>query len=151
VNLRSFENADVHGKRVLVRVDFNVPMDGDSIRDDTRIRSAIPTIENLINRGASVVLMSHLGRPKGQVNPKYSLRKVADHLGTLLDKPVKFVDDVVGQAAIDATSDLKSGEILLLENVRFEAGEEKNDLDLARKLAESGSHPARICRPADDR
>lgn len=136
MNLRSLEQADVKGKRVLVRVDFNVPMDGDSIRDDTRIRSAIPTIDNLINRGASVVLICHLGRPKGQVNPKYSLRKAADHLGTLLNKPVKFVDDVVGPEAIGATSGLKPGEILLLENVRFEAGEEKNDPELARKLAD---------------
>ena len=135
MNLRSFEKADVQGKRVLVRVDFNVPMDRDSIRDDTRIRSAIPTIENLLRRGASVVLISHLGRPKGQANPKYSLRIVADHLATLLKVPVQFVDDIVGAAATEATSNLKPGELLLLENVRFEAGEESNDPDLARKLA----------------
>ena len=135
MGVRSYQDADVRGKRVLVRVDFNVPIDGDEIRDDTRIRAALPTIQNLLDRDAAVVLISHLGRPKGQPNPKYSLAPVARRLSTLLDRPVTFVPDVVGKQAIEATRQVQPRNLLLLENVRFEPGEEKNDPDLAGKLA----------------
>ncbi|MDQ2683249.1 MAG: phosphoglycerate kinase [Chloroflexota bacterium] len=135
MTLLSVQNADVRNKRVLVRVDFNVPLDGDAIRDDTRIRSALPTINSLLQRGAAVILCSHLGRPKGTVEPKFSLAPVAAHLETLVDAPVAFVRDVAGEQAAKAADQLQSGEILLLENLRFEPGEEKNDPELAQKLA----------------
>ena len=132
---RSYKDADVAGKRVLVRVDFNVPLDGAEIRDDTRIRAALPTIRNLLDRDAAVILVSHLGRPKGQPNPKYSLAPVARRLSDLLGKPVEFVEDVAGDRANAAADRLHPGEVLLLENVRFEPGEEKNDPELAARLA----------------
>src|SRR6476660_4700206 len=133
--IRSYKDADVAGKRVLVRVDFNVPLDGAEIRDDTRIRAALPTIRNLLDRNAAVILVSHLGRPKGQPNPKYSLAPVARLLSDLLGKPVEFVEDVAGDLAKAAADRLHLGEVLLLENVRFEPGEEKNDPELAKRLA----------------
>jgi phosphoglycerate kinase len=133
--IRSYEDADVSGKRVLVRVDFNVPLEGSEIRDDTRIRAALPTIQNLLDRDAAVILISHLGRPKGQPNPKYSLAPVAKRLSTLLDRSVSFVPDVIGEQAVNAARQLQPGSVLLLENVRFEPGEEKNDAALAAKLA----------------
>jgi len=133
--IRSYKDADVAGKRVLVRVDFNVPLDGAEIRDDTRIRAALPTIRNLLDRNAAVILVSHLGRPKGQPNPKYSLAPVARRLSDLLGKPVEFVEDVAGDLAKAAADRLHLGEVLLLENVRFEPGEEKNDPELAKRLA----------------
>ncbi len=127
------------GKRVLVRVDFNVPLD-DSLRitDDTRIRAALPSIEHLAKAGAKVILMSHLGRPKGAPNPKYSLKPAADRLAELTDAPVHFAEDCVGEKAGAAVAALKDGEILLLENVRFHAGEEKNDPEFSRRLASLG-------------
>jgi phosphoglycerate kinase len=133
--IRSYVDANVSGKRVLVRVDFNVPLDGSEIRDDTRIRAALPTIQNLLDRDAAVILISHLGRPKGQPNPKYSLAPVAKRLSTLLDRSVSFVPDVIGEQAVNAARQLQPGSVLLLENVRFEPGEEKNDAALAAKLA----------------
>jgi phosphoglycerate kinase len=136
--IRSYEDADVSGKRVLVRVDFNVPLDGSEIRDDTRIRAALPTIRNLLDRGAAVILISHLGRPKGQPNPKYSLAPVAKRMSTLLDRPVSFVPDIVGKQAVNTARQLQPGNVLLLENVRFEPGEEKNDPAMASKLAALG-------------
>src|SRR5690349_13932171 len=117
--IRSYEDANVSGKRVLVRVDFNVPLDGSEIRDDTRIRAALPTIQNLLDRDAAVILISHLGRPKGQPNPKYSLAPIAKRLSTLLDRSVSFVPDVVGEQAVNAARQLQPGSVLLLENVRF--------------------------------
>lgn len=132
---RSVRDADVSGKRVLVRVDFNVPMQNGEITDDTRIRAALPTIEDLLQRGASVILVSHLGRPKGKRTPEFSLAPVAERLSQLLDRPVKTVDDVAGAEAKTAAGRLSPGEVLLLENVRFEAGEEKNDPELAKNLA----------------
>ncbi len=125
----------VAGQRVLVRVDFNVPLDGVTITDDTRIRAALPTIERLRGEGARVVLVSHLGRPKGEVNPQYSLAPVAARLGELLGTGVTLAPAVVGpevQALVDGLGD---GDVLLLENVRFEAGETKNDPALAQALA----------------
>lgn len=127
---------DVAGKRVLVRVDFNVPQDGEGgITDDNRMRAALPTIQYLIRHRAGVILMSHLGRPKGKVNPKYSLAPVARHLEELLGQPVAFAADCVGPEAEAAAAKLEAGQALLLENLRFHAEEEKNDLDFAEKLA----------------
>ncbi len=128
--------SDVAGKRVLVRVDFNVPLDGDGhVTDDTRIRAALPTITWLRERGARVILVSHLGRPKGEVNPEFSLRPAALRLAFLLDHPVELADTVVGPEVEALADKLADGEVLLLENVRFEPGETKNDPELAQALA----------------
>ncbi len=130
----------IRGKRALVRVDFNVPLDEHRhVADDTRIRAAIPTIEFLLNAGASVVLLSHLGRPKGKPDPKYTLEPVARRLGELLQgRNVSFVESTDTDEAEKAASGLKSGEVLLLENTRFLGGEETNDERLARALARLG-------------
>ena len=135
MSIRSFLDADVDRKRVLLRVDFNVPLEGGRIRDDTRIEAALPTIRNLLERNAAVILASHLGRPKGERDAKYSLSPVGKRLGDLLGRPVQFVDDTYGDNATRAARDLEFGEVLLLENTRFEAGEEKNDPKLAKRLA----------------
>ncbi len=132
---RSVRDAEVSGKRVLVRVDFNVPMQDGRITDDTRIRAALPTIEDLLARGAAVILVSHLGRPKGNPSPEYSLAPVARHLGELLQRDVALSGDVAGPEAVSAAASLDPGDVLLLENVRFEPGEEKNDPELAHRLA----------------
>lgn len=130
---------DPSGKRVLMRVDFNVPLDDDgNITDDTRIQAAVPSIEHLVKAGGRVILMSHLGRPKGEPDPKYSLKPAAVRLGELISAPVKFVEDCVGEKAEAAVADLKDGEVLLLENVRFYAGETENDADFAKQLALHG-------------
>ncbi len=134
-NKKTVEDLDVKGKKVLVRVDFNVPLKDGSVGDDTRIRAALPTIEYLLKQGAAVILCSHLGRPKGGPDPKYSLKPVGEYLSKLMKKPVAFAEDCVGPAAEAAAKALKSGEILLLENTRFHPEEEKNDLDLAKKMA----------------
>ncbi|WP_067929128.1 phosphoglycerate kinase [Alicyclobacillus shizuokensis] len=132
-------DVDWQGKRALVRVDFNVPMKDGRVADDTRIRAALPTIEYLLGQGAAVVLMSHLGRPKGQPNPAYTLAPVAEHLRQLRpDWPVTFVEDCVGPVAQAAAENLRPGQVLLLENLRFHAEEEKNDADFAAALAELG-------------
>ena len=125
LDLADFEAA---GRRVLMRVDFNVPLDGDrNITDDTRIRAALPSITRILDTGGSVILMSHLGRPKGQIVPAMSLRPVADRLVELIDAPVKFASDTVGPDAVDSAVGLKPGEVLLLENLRFAEGETDND------------------------
>ena len=127
---------DVAGKKVLVRVDFNVPLnDKGEITDDTRITASLPTIQYLLEQKAAVILMAHLGRPKGQVKPELSLAPVAKHLGKLLGKKILFAPDCVGEAAKDAASKLKAGHILLLENLRFHKEEEKNDMEFAEQLA----------------
>lgn len=127
------------GKRILMRVDFNVPLDDNlQITDDTRIQAAIPSIEHLVKGGGRVILMSHLGRPKGEKNPKYSLKPAADRLGELIEAPVKFVGDCIGEEAEKAVAEMKDGEVLMLENVRFYAGEEKNDPEFAKSLASLG-------------
>jgi len=138
--IRDLTDAEVRGKRALVRVDFNVPLDeSGTVSDDTRIRAALPTIEALAGRGSRVVLLSHLGRPKGgKHEPKYSLAPVAKRLGELTSRPVRFVAALDSDDAITATRELKDGEILLLENTRFNAGEEKNDDALAKALARLG-------------
>ncbi|MCC6793329.1 MAG: phosphoglycerate kinase [Thermomicrobiales bacterium] len=132
---RSIRDAEVAGKRVFVRVDFNVPLDGSTITDDTRIRAALPTIQHLIDRGARVILCSHLGRPKGKPNDAFRLAPVAARLSELLERPVKTARDVVGPSANEEAAALANGDVLLLENVRFEPGEEKNDPELAKALA----------------
>lgn len=133
--MRSLADLDAQGKRVLVRVDFNVPLRDGKITDDTRIRAALPTIEELRARGARIVLVSHLGRPKG-ADAALSLRPVAERLGELTGTDVLFIADGVGESARAAVDALEPGQIALLENIRFEAGETKNDPDLAKALAE---------------
>jgi phosphoglycerate kinase len=132
---KTVRDIDVKGKRVLVRVDFNVPLKGDKVTDDTRIRAAIPTIQYLIEKGAAVILMSHLGRPKEGPDPKYSMKPAATRLAELLGEPVAFVEDCVGPKAEAAASSLKPGDVLVLENTRFYKGETKNDPKLAEQMA----------------
>lgn len=133
---KTVRDLDVAGKKVLVRVDFNVPLnDKGEITDDTRITASLPTIQYLLEQKAAVILMAHLGRPKGQVKPELSLAPVAEHLGKLLGKKILFAPDCVGEAAQAAASKLKPGHILLLENLRFHKEEEKNDMEFAEKLA----------------
>ena len=133
---KTVRDLDVAGKKVLVRVDFNVPLnDKGEITDDTRITASLPTIQYLLEQKAAVILMAHLGRPKGQVKPELSLAPVAKHLGKLLGKKILFAPDCVGESAQAAASKLKPGHILLLENLRFHKEEEKNDMDFAEKLA----------------
>lgn len=133
---KTVRDLDVAGKKVLVRVDFNVPLnDKGEITDDTRITASLPTIQYLLEQKAAVILMAHLGRPKGQVKPELSLAPVAKHLGKLLGKKILFAPDCVGEATQAAASKLKPGHILLLENLRFHKEEEKNDMDFAEKLA----------------
>lgn len=132
---KSMNDVDVKGKRVFVRVDFNVPMDEGRITDETRIRAAIPTIEQLVNAGAKVILASHLGRPKGEVNEDMRLTAVGERLAELMDKPVKKLDESIGSDVEAAVNTMQEGEIILLENVRFHKGEEKNDETLAKEFA----------------
>jgi phosphoglycerate kinase len=134
-NKKTIRDIDVKGKRVLVRVDFNVPIKDGKVGDDTRVRAALPTLEYLLEKGAALVLCSHLGRPKGTADTKYSLRPVADHLSELLKSPVHFAEDCIGPAAESAARALKPGEVLLLENTRFHPEEEKNDPKMAKQLA----------------
>jgi phosphoglycerate kinase len=131
----SVRDAEVAGKRVLVRVDFNVPLDGGRVADDTRIGAALPTIESLRERGASVVLVSHLGRPKGRVVPELSMKPVGEHLAELLGAPVQQAPAVVGDEVGAMAEALGASDVLLLENVRFEPGETENDPALAAELA----------------
>lgn len=137
----TIDDLDVKGKRVLVRVDFNVPLKEDEqgnlvVADDTRIREALPSIRALMQAGAKVILMSHLGRPKGQPDPKYSLAPVARRLEELLGVRVRFVSNIVGEAVRQAINSMPEGGVILLENTRFHPGETKNDPELARQLAE---------------
>jgi phosphoglycerate kinase len=134
-NKKTIKDIDVKGKKVLVRVDFNVPLKSGVVTDDTRIRAALPTIKYLVDQTAAVILCSHLGRPKGEPDPALSLAPVAAYLGELVDVPVKFVDDYVGAAAKAAAAALKPGEILVLQNTRFHPGEKKNDPAVAAELA----------------
>lgn len=132
---------DIHwqGKRALVRVDFNVPQDDSgAITDDARIQAALPTLNYLLEDGASLVLMSHLGRPKGGPDPKYSMRPVAEHLGKLLARPVQFVGEIVGPEAEAAANALRPGDVLVLENTRFDNRETKNDPTMSAQLAKLG-------------
>jgi phosphoglycerate kinase len=137
LNIRGLE---LKGKRVLVRVDFNVPQDKKTgaIKDDSRIVGALPTINHLIEHGAKVILMSHLGRPDGQANIQFTLRPAAEKLSELIKKPVLFASDCVGQETLKMSRELKDGEVLLLENLRFHAEEEKNAPAFAKQLSELG-------------
>jgi phosphoglycerate kinase len=131
----SIEDIDVSGKRVLMRVDFNVPLDEGRVRDDSRIRAAVPTIENLVSRGARVVLVSHLGRPGGKPDPDLKMDPVAARLSEILNREVRKLDQVCGPEVNKTISGMKEGDVLLLENVRFEKGEEENDPSFARQLS----------------
>ena len=136
MNKKTVRDVDVKGKKVLVRVDFNVPMDENlKITDENRILGALPTIRYLMDQGAKTILCSHLGRPKGEVNPKFSLAPVAKRLSELLGQPVKMARDVIGPDADSVVASLKPGEVALLENLRFHKEEEKNDEAFAKKLA----------------
>src|ERR1700691_4250761 len=132
----SIRDLEMSGKRVFIRVDFNVPLDGGRVSDDTRIRETLPTLRLAIERGARLVLASHLGRPKGKVDPKYSLAPVAAKLQELLrGKPVAFASDSIGPEAEAKSKALRDGEVLLLENLRYHPDEEGNDPEFSRKLA----------------
>jgi phosphoglycerate kinase len=134
----SHRSVEVAGRRVLVREDLNVPLKDGAIADDTRIRAALSTLRNLSERGARVIVISHLGRPKGQRVPELSLRPVTERLGALLERPVAFAEDCVGEPAETAVARLHDGDVLLLENVRFHPGDEANDPKLAEQLAALG-------------
>jgi phosphoglycerate kinase len=141
VAVRTIKDLDLRGKKALIRVDFNVPIKNGVIQEDTRIRASLPTIRYALEQGATVILMSHLGRPKGKPNPEYSLRPIAAHLSGLLGKPVEFAEDCIGpkaKAAIDKAGAGGHGGVVLLENLRFHAEEEKNDSGFAQALAELG-------------
>ena len=137
MNKKTIKDIDLKEKKVLVRCDFNVPLDeNQNITDNTRIVAALPTIKYLLENNCSIVLCSHLGRPKGEVKPEFSLKPVAKELSKLLGQEVKLAKDVVGEDAQKLAKELKPGEVMLLENVRFEPGEEKNDPELAEKFAD---------------
>lgn len=139
MNKMTVRDADFKGKRVLVRVDFNVPLEGSTITDDTRIRAAVPTLQYILEqKPRAVILMSHLGRPKGGPTPEFTLEPVAPALAELLGTGVTFVDDCVGEKVTQAIDALPNGGVLLLENTRFYKGEEKNDPDLAKQMAANG-------------
>jgi phosphoglycerate kinase len=135
VNKKTIRHIDVAGKRVLVRVDFNVPLEKSMVSDDTRIRAALPTIRYLLEHDAQPILCSHLGRPKGKPEPKYSLRPVAERLGQLLNRPVEMAPDCVGPVVDEMARKIPHGVLLLLENLRFHAEEEANDAEFAQALA----------------
>jgi phosphoglycerate kinase len=133
----SIKDLDLRGQRVFIRVDFNVPLKNGAITDDTRITSSLPTIQYALNQGATVILASHLGRPKGKPAPEFSLKPVADHLSALLKRPVVFAADCIGDAAKKAVAEAHAGsKVVLLENLRFHGEEEKNDAAFAKSLAE---------------
>ncbi|MBV6465475.1 MAG: phosphoglycerate kinase [Anaerolineae bacterium CFX3] len=138
MNKKTVRDVDLRGKRVLMRVDFNVPMADGKVTDDKRIKASLPTIQYVLDQGASVILMSHLGRPKGGPDPEFSLKAAAETLAGLLGRPVQMAPDCVGPEAEKMAKALQPGDVLMLENTRFHAGEEKNDLELAKQMAALG-------------
>ena len=138
MQLNTIRDYDFSGKRVVIRVDFNVPLKDGVVTDDTRIKSALPTINYLLDHGASLVVMTHLGRPKGKKNPEFSLKPVAKKFAEDLGRDVQLADDVIGPEVEAQVKALKPGQVLLLENVRFYAEEEANDPAFAKKLASYG-------------
>ena len=137
---------DLRGKRVLIRCDLNVPLDGETITDDGRIRASLPTLNQLREAGAKIIVLAHLGRPKGEVNPKYSLSPVATRLSELLGAPVTLAEDVVGESAEQWSAGLADGEVAMLENVRYEPGEESKDDAERGALADRYAAPGRRLR-----
>ena len=133
---KTVRDVDLKGKRVIMRADFNVPLDGDLITDDTRIQAALPTIQYVLDHGASLILMSHLGRPGGEVKPEMSLAPVAKRLSELLDQPVTMAPDTVGPEVKALADGMEPGDVMLLENTRFHAGEKKNDPEYAKQMAD---------------
>lgn len=139
MNKLTIDDIQVSGRKVLMRVDFNVPLDeNQNITDDNRIQAALPSIKKIIRDGGRLILMSHLGRPKGEPNPKYSLKPCAVKLGELLDTDVRFAQDCIGEQVLNIVNSLSDGDVLILENVRFHAEETKNDPEFSKKLAELG-------------
>jgi len=138
MNKKTVRDIDLKGKRVLMRVDFNVPMQDGKVTDDKRIKASLPTIQYVLDQGAAVILMSHLGRPKGGPDPEFSLKAAAEVLAGHLGRPVKMAPDCVGPEVEAMAKALQPGEVLMLENTRFHAGEEKNDLELAKQMAALG-------------
>ena len=138
MNKKTVKDIDLKGKRVLMRVDFNVPMAEGKVTDDKRIKAALPTIKYVLEQGACVLLMSHLGRPKGGPDPEFSLKAASEALAALLGSPVKMAPDCVGAEVEKMAKELQPGEVLMLENTRFHKGEEKNDLELAKQMAALG-------------
>ena len=138
MNKKTVKDIDLKGKRVLMRVDFNVPMADGKVTDDKRIKAALPTIQYVLEQGASLLLMSHLGRPKGGPDPEFSLRAASGALASLLGRPVQMAPDCVGPEVEAIAKSLKPGDVVMLENTRFHKGEEKNDLDLAKQMAALG-------------
>ncbi|MBC7878328.1 MAG: phosphoglycerate kinase [Anaerolineales bacterium] len=138
MNKKTVKDIDIKNKRVLMRVDFNVPMENGKVTDDKRIRAALPTIKYVLEQSASLILMSHLGRPRSASDSEFSLRAASEVLSSLLEVPVKMAPDCVGSEVEKMAKELKAGEVLMLENTRFHAGEEKNDLELAKQMASLG-------------
>ena len=138
MNKKTVKDIDLKGKRVLMRVDFNVPMEGSKVTDDKRIKAALPTIKYVLDQGASLLLMSHLGRPKGGFDPEFSLKAAAEVLAGYLGIPVQMAPDCIGPEVEKMAKALRAGGVIMLENTRFHPEEEKNDLDLARKMAALG-------------
>lgn len=138
MNKKTVKDIDLKGKRVLMRVDFNVPMADGKVTDDKRIKAALPTIQYVLEQGASLLLMSHLGRPKGGPEPEFSLGAASEALAALLGRPVKMAPDCVGAEVEAVAKSLKPGDVVMLENTRFHKGEEKNDLELAKQMAALG-------------
>ncbi len=138
MNKKTVKDIDLKNKRVLMRVDFNVPMADGKVTDDKRIKAALPTIKYVLEQGASLILMSHLGRPKSASDLTFSLRAASETLAALLETPVKMAPDCVGPEVEKLAKEMKAGDVMMLENTRFHAGEEKNDLDLARQMAALG-------------
>ena len=138
MNKKTVKDIDLRDKRVLMRVDFNVPMKDGKVTDDKRIRASLPTIKYVLDQGASLILMSHLGRPKSASDSEFSLRPAAEVLSSLLERPVKMAPDFVGSEVETMVKELQPGEVLMLENTRFHPGEEKNDLELAKQMSVLG-------------